>query len=248
MASRDELDGYTLSADDATFLPLASFPQVMSRGGRRSGASAAMRAAPPTDPTPPPGYNPPPQHGFPNHPAPPLPVATPAAGKEVKNNFKLESRDAGATKFLWLLIVVMTVIGVALALHISEVINLKELLGLDAPVQQAITSPTPQPVTPPKQEQPVVDIKPAEITPAQRAQVDSLIEDAQIALKSNKYLEAKEKLETAKLIDKNRFQIYDLLAQIYDKTGEKDKAEETRKHVQQLRTAALQDAEEEEQE
>ena len=66
-------------------------------------------------------------------------------------------------------------------------------------------------------------------------EVEGLVEEAKAEIKGNKLASAKTKLEIAKSIDPNRFDVYDLLAQVYEQTGEDDKAKAMRMEVQALR-------------
>jgi hypothetical protein len=238
MSSRDELDGYTLSADGQTFLPIQEFPQVMVRN-KRSGATQAMRAqvAPPAAAAdqgfgPGPGFGQ--DQGF--QQGPPRPTSP---SKVIQPKVQLQSRDANATKVLWAMFFIMVPVALALVLHAGGVINVKALLGLEAPAPQQPAPPAPEvakePTPPPAQDTPPA---PAELTAEQKAQVDALVEDARIALKNNKLRDASDKLDTARQLDANRFEIYDLQAEVFDKIGDKDKAEATRQEVLKLRSAA----------
>jgi hypothetical protein len=234
MSSRDELDGYTLSADGVAFLPIQEFPQVMMRN-KRSGATQAMRPVPsaPTAPATDPGFGPGP--GF---PPPMAPAQSSQPSKVIKPPPQLQSRDAGATKVLWGVFILLIPIVLVLGLQLTGVVNFKAMVGLEAP--SAPVQPTP-----PVAKEPAPEVKPdeakpvvAELTAEQKAQVDALVEDARIALKNNKLPDAREKLETAKLIDPKRFEVYDLQAEVFDKIGEKDKAQAIRQEVQKLRSEA----------
>lgn len=239
MSSRDELDGYTLSADGQTFLPIQEFPQVMVRN-KRSGATQAMRAqvAPPSAADHGQGFGPGPgfgqDQGF--QQGPPRPTSP---SKVIQPKVQLQSRDANATKVLWGIFIIMLPVALVLVLHAGGVINVKALLGLEAPAPQQPVTPTPEvakePAPAPAQDTPPA---PAELTAEQKAQVDALVEDARIALKNNKLRDASDKLDTARQLDANRFEIYDLQAEVFDKIGDKDKAEATRQEVLKLRSAA----------
>jgi hypothetical protein len=167
---------------------------------------------------------------------PPRPTSP---SKVIQPKAQLQSRDANATKVLWGIFIIMLPVALVLVLHAGGVINVKALLGLEAPAPQQPVTPTPEVAKEPTPALPQ-DTPPAtaELTAEQKAQVDALVEDARIALKNNKLRDASDKLDTARQLDANRFEIYDLQAEVFDKIGDKDKAEATRQEVLKLRSAA----------
>lgn len=273
MASRDDFDGYTLSAGDDDFHPLDAFPQVS--GGLPAGGAPV--AAPPANNgmgaggfggqgggqannfggqaggMGQGGFGQQNQGGFggqdggqqgpmrtnrPKHNTmPPQPV-------NLTNN-ELPSRDAKWNKVLWLLFIVLFVGCSLLAVQIMGVYDFKALLGLSKPAEVKVDTPanTTGDDTAPADTSAGGEEDGGEkesgdapaLTAEQQAEVEGLVEEAKAEIKGNKLASAKTKLEIAKSIDPNRFDVYDLLAQVYEQTGEDDKAKAMRMEVQALR-------------
>ena len=275
MASRDDFDGYTLSAGSDEFFPLDAFPQIsgnlpagggaqkagggaggfggqaggmnqgggfggqaggMNQGGGFGGQQGGMNQGGGFG-----GQQGGQQNGQmrtnrPKHNTmPPQPV-------NLTNN-ELPSRDAKWNKVLWLLFIVLFVGCGLLAVQIMGVYDFKALLGLSKP--PVVEKNEPVAKTPPagadgaNDTTPETDENETGAAPAlsaeQQAEVEGLVEEAKVEIKGNKLASAKSKLEIAKSIDPNRFDVYDLLAQVYEQTGEDDKAKAMRMEVQALR-------------
>lgn len=272
MASRDDFDGYTLSAGGDAFFPLDAFPQIsgnlpaggapgnnakaggfgnqaggMNQGGGFGGQQGGMNQGGGFGG----GMN---QGGFggqgaaggqgtgqqrtnrPKHNTmPPQPI-------NMTSN-ELPSRDAKWNKVLWLLFIVLFVGCGLLAVQIMGVYDFKALLGISKP---PIEKTEPIANTPPKEDKGANATTPdgdgggdtsaaPKLSAEQAAEVEGLVEEARSEIKGNKLASAKTKLEIAKSIDPNRFDVYDLLAQVYEQTGEDDKAKAMRMEVQALR-------------
>lgn len=217
---QEDLTGYELSADGGqTFYPLESFPQIKGGGG---GASSA--GLPPTSG----GYSGPvgPVGGGPSGGG-----FTPGGGASVPgpaitntNAPKLESRDAKWKGAVYGVLALVFVLGAVVALDFTGTFK----VGI-FPEEKPKTNPTPQPNNTTATPTPASTGAQEGPTAEHKALAKNLIKDARHALKNNRYPFAKEKLNSAIGLDPDNAEAYELLAQVHEQLGEKDKAAEMKK-------------------
>lgn len=248
MASRDELDGYMLSGHNDQFYPVKDFPQIsqgLASGGRTRTSRPANMSTGPIPQVPvggggaaPPAFGagqPAAQGGF-GQPmgqggfgAPPQQPAQ--RGERVQSgNFQPPSRDAAWNKVLWVVFILLFIGAVGIGLQLSGVVDIKGMvLGTPPAPTTPVTTPTPTPtpeVKPTTPEEPVIE--------ASEGEVDALIKDAKRAIKNNKFISAKEKLQAAKLLAPERPEIYEMLAQVYDEMKQPEEAKAAREKAAAL--------------
>ena len=219
---QEDLTGYELSADGGqTFYPLESFPQIKGSGGGGGASSAGL---------PPPSGN----YPGPVGPASGAPTGggfTPGGGASIPgpaitntNAPKLESRDAKWKGAVYGVLALVFVLGAVVALDFTGTFKVgifPEEKPKTAPTPPSNnTTATPTPATASGQEGPTAEHK---------ALAKNLIRDARHALKNNRFPFAKEKLNSAIGLDPNNAEAYELLAQVHEQLGEKDKAAEMKK-------------------
>lgn len=226
---QEDLTGYELSADGGkTFFPLESFPQIKGGGG---GAGAAAAGLPPASGG---GFGggAPAGGGFGG--------GAPAGGGfggggggvpgpaiTNTNAPKLESRDAKWKGAVYGVLALVFVLGAVVALDFTGTFK----VGI-FPEEKPKTNTTPPPNTT-TAEQPVTTgttgADEGNPTAEQKALAKSLVKDARHELKSNRFPAAKDKLSSALKMDPENPEIYELLAQVHEQLGEKDKAAEMKK-------------------
>ena len=166
----------------------------------------------------------------------------------VNNEYKPPSRDAKWNKVLWALFIVLFLGCAALGAQILGVVDFKAMLGLKKASHETPSVQAPQDPGNSEGGEAVADgaqgasgasgAESEAPSAAQRAQVDKIVKDARVAIENKRLASARSKLETAKVLDPDRFEIYDLLAQVYEQTGEQEKAKAVRSEVQTLRAQA----------
>ncbi|WP_230467117.1 hypothetical protein [Lujinxingia vulgaris] len=154
--------------------------------------------------------------------------------------FRPPSRDSNAlTMVLWGVFGLLGLVAIALGLHLGGIINFPALGG-GAGAENVAPSPAPAPsaapAAAPSAEEAAAQEAPAAPDPDQRAQVDRILEDARVDIESNRLTSALDRLETARLLDPDRVQIYDMSAQVHEKLGQQDKVEEMREQARKLRS------------
>ncbi len=163
-------------------------------------------------------------------------------GQKIENTeFKppSQSKSKVLTVFLVALFVLFGLVAVVFSLHLSKVIDIKSMVsGEPAAVEQAEASESTEARVAPdapradeeKVEEPAIDEE-------TKREVDQMISDARDEVESNKLMSALSKLKAAKMLDPNRFEVYDMLADVHDQMGEADKAAGVREEVKKLRAA-----------
>ncbi|MFU8802741.1 MAG: zinc-ribbon domain-containing protein [Bradymonadaceae bacterium] len=257
LSNRDELDGYTLSADGENFFPLEAFPQLRAApaSARRSGNFSSHPPglggleSPLGNPVQSPsgGFSPSSSglnlspfqtaSGQPQYPerAPlPAPSAVATGPKINTENYRPPSREAKWNGVMWGVAAMLFVVAGAMLVQVLGWYDLKELiLGTEAPapiVQKHNDVPPPD-------DEVVVDTAEveAERLRRQREQVDRILEDAEMDMSSNRLTSALERLNTARTLEPGRVRIYEMLAEINEKLGQTEEAETLRETAQELR-------------
>lgn len=256
--SRDELEGYKLSADGNDFLPLNEWPQVqknsprssanrnMASGGNRTLGGMAPAGGGGSAPAPPPrrsGSIP----GSPFTTANPAVTGPPVAGTTQKEkinpneSYKPPKRDSSIANIaLWGVFGLLVVAALALALHLGDVITLP---GLDGGSSEAPEEVNRFPQAAPAAAGGVVDEERSNEEAEARArrnreEVNRMIRSAEEDIETNRLSSALERLERAQALDPNRIQLFDLKADVHEKLGQTDRAEQMRQRAQELRAGA----------
>ncbi|RDV40075.1 hypothetical protein DV096_05820 [Bradymonadaceae bacterium TMQ3] len=209
-----------------------------------SGAAPAMTppGAMPSVSGPAPTPAPPPASPFMTAGMPAVGQKPPATSEREKIDpnagFRPPSRDSNVlTMVLWGVFGLLGLVAVALGLHLGGIINFPALGGI-APSESVAPSPAPTPAPAPADE---AEAAPAEAAPAppnpdRRVEVDRILDDARVDIESNRLTSALDRLETARMLDPDRVQIYDMSAQVHEKLGQQDKVEAMREQARKLRS------------
>ena len=149
--------------------------------------------------------------------------------------FRPPSRDSNAlTMVLWGVFGLLGLVAVALGLHLGGIINFPALGGAESP-ESVAPAPAPAP-EPAAAEAAPAEAAAATPNPDRRAEVDRILEDARVDIESNRLTSALDRLETARMLDPDRVQIYDMSAQVHEKLGQTDKVEAMREQARKLRS------------
>ena len=247
LSSRDEVDGFKLSADGVNFFTVREFPQFERPVGMSQVAMqqpqnlGAMPGAEPSSPGIPnfgqPSFTPPPssasQSGtfggpvvagqYASYHGGPLPAAP--VGPPIQNEYRPPSRAAGQHKLLWAIFLVLVLVCVLVGLQTFQVVDLLGMAGLGR--------------------KPVV-VVPQTTTATQKVEsiekfvdntdndIEVLLKDVRRDLKNKKLQSALERLNTVETLAPDRPELFELRAQAYEALGETDKAEAARAHAQEL--------------
>ncbi len=158
------------------------------------------------------------------------------------------SRDAKWNVLLWGLFIVLALGCLALAAQIFGVVDFKTMLGLapttqTQPATPVVTTDKPAPDSE-AEDGPAVADKVEKATdkaadaPSEkdREMATTMIAEARAEIEANHLTTAREKLESALLLDPKRAEVYLLLAKVYENLGQPDKAKEMRDTMQTLNT------------
>jgi flagellar basal body-associated protein FliL len=164
-------------------------------------------------------------------------------GQKIENNeFKPPSKSKGKslTAILVALFLVFGGVAIVFSLHLAKIIDIKALIsGEPAQVEQPEQPSGVEAKAPDDGAEAAGgdEVEEPEIDEATKKEVDQMISDARDELENNKLMSALSKLKTAKMLDPNRFEVYDMLADVHEQMGEADKAAEVREEVKKLRAA-----------
>ncbi|MEM1347423.1 MAG: hypothetical protein AAGI01_02635 [Myxococcota bacterium] len=146
------------------------------------------------------------------------------------------SKNRTTTRILVALFSIFGVAVVAFSLHIFKLVDFGALLlgeepvvSMDKPEVEPKIEDTAAPVQPPK---------PAKPSAAIEKQVEIFIEDAKRSMDSNKFADARGKLETALELTPQQFEIYELLIEVYESTNERELAEQMKAKLKEMRGIA----------
>ena len=237
LSSRDELDGYMLSATGDVFLELDAFPQL-----KRSESAPSRRMASS-------GFNsnanpPAAQPGMPQNPftAPPAsgsgqftPMASAAQGERVTNTeYRPPSRNAKGNKILWLVFFFLLLTCGAIAVQTFGVFDIIGLVN-GGPTEAA----------PVVEKAPVVDEKAHEQAAAEESdedgdaeEIERVLKKVRRAFKANRLPAALDSLETVEMLDPNRIELHEMKAKIYKEMGQEEDAARAEKKVEELKSAS----------
>ncbi len=179
------------------------------------------------------------------NPQPASPAASNSPGKKIEpKEYRPPSRDSKYHWVLWVVALLLTAVAAAIAVQTFGIYDLKsELLGAapeEASQQQAAAE------APPADDQEAAADEPADDDapdPRVAQKVDRLVKDAGRAVENNRLQTASEKLQNAKLLDPERVEVYEMLAQVYTKMGQDEDAEKAEAKATELK-ASLGQAEE----
>lgn len=180
-----------------------------------------------------------PSAGLP-HAGTPSQVGKPIAANQ--SAYVPPSRDAKWNVVLWILFVVLALGCLALAAQIFGVVNFKEMLGLEkpAPIEAPVSTPVVTPTTPnpvngePDGVSPPTQDEPPAVSPEDQKKARTMVEDARRDMEANKLASARQKLETALVLDPDLREVYLLLAEVYERSGLPDQAKEMKDKLQLL--------------
>ncbi len=252
LSSRDEIDGFKLSADGINFFAVTDFPQFSRRpnvsqvGLQQPSELGAM----PSDGYAPaalpnfnqPSFTPPPSsasqsgsfsgavvpgqyasyHGGPLPPAP--------MGPPVQTSYRPPSSGAGQHKLLWAIFALLLVICVLVGLQTFGFVDLLTLAGFGKK-QPVVVEVAPkielvQPLDTPT----VEDVN---------ADIEGLLKEVRRDLKNKKIQTALDRLITVETLAPKRAEVFELRAQAFDALGDTDKAENARERAEELKASAL---------
>lgn len=285
LSSRDELDGYSLSADGENFFAVNQFTQLKSRpsvsgqipstgmshlgiqqpsglgslpgssgsgqypsastsgqfptpssGGSGqypsmgagasgqypsmgSGGSGQYPAMPPSSSTG--AFTPPSQLG-----------ASPSQAHEqhqevIQNTYRPPSRDAGGSKILWAVFVLLVIACVVLGLHTFNIVNFEEILGMESKPTPTQVAPV---VAPVESIDAVIDENP-------EADIENLLKETRRDLRGKKLQSALDRLNTIETIAPNRAEVFELRAEAYEALGQTEEAEAAKARAEELKAA-----------
>lgn len=255
LSSREELDGYQVSADDGdAYYTLDKFPQLDRSSGRQMMPSgnfsmpashgSGLTQAPRLDSPPPSaasasGLNRAPAYQSGLHQEPQSTVTnanTTARGPRVSGEYKPPSRDSGYKGVLWFVFFLLLLVAVAIALQTFGVVDLVKLVKEDVlgqkPAVEAVQQPA-QPANDGAAEQPPVD--PAALEAEQEAEAQRLLKDARRLIEGNKLPQAMGKLETTANLVPDNPEVYELMADVHTRLGAADEAEKATAKAEELR-------------
>jgi len=251
LSSRDEIDGFKLSADGINFFSVPEFPQF----ARRAQVSQVGLSQPselgsmPSDGFAPaampnfnqPSFTPPPssasQSGnfggpvvpgqyasYHGGPLPPVPTGAP-----VQTSYRPPSRAAGEHKILWAVFAVLLVVCVLVGLQTFGFVDLVTMAGLGkkvVPLQPPPKIELVQPINTPK----IEDVN---------ADIEGLLKDVRRDLKNKKIQTALDRLHTVETLAPERPEVFELRAKAFDALGDTEKAEVARERGKELRENAV---------
>lgn len=257
LASREELDGYTVSADDGgSFHELGAFPQLDRNAGRTPSMSGNMSMPGPygsgqfqnptgsgqyPDPTGPAdrgaaasqsGLH---AHGSGLHTAPNANPTTGIKGPRVNTEYRPPSREGKSKALLWAVFLLLAVVAVVIALESFGVFSLGDI-GRDLGILSPAPTTTVTPVKPIDNGVEVVpEVDNALLAKQQAAEVERLLTDAERLVEGNKLPAAMDMLKTTEQLAPTNPIVYDLKARVFTKLGKKEQAEEARTKAAELR-------------
>lgn len=250
LSSRDEIDGFKLSADGINFFAVKDFPQFERRVGMSQiglPQPQNLGALPGQMPEAPgglpsfaqPTFTPPPSSSssgsfsgpvipgqYASYHGGPLPAAP--AGPPVINEYRPPSRSAADNKLLWGVFVVLVLVAVLVGLQTTGIVDLMGMAGFGKkPIQVA----------------PVTQVKPVEvmenvIPDNVDDEVEGLFKEVRRDLKNKKIQSALDRLTTIETLAPDRAEVFEMRAQAFDALGETDKAEAARVTAKELAAKA----------
>lgn len=264
LESRDDLDGFKLSADGTNFLPLSEFPQfqkpqprsatMANRSISSSGAMAPLPGAEqdaafgsgPRRTTSGVGLGSAPVPGISDGTGPPRSpfttaqpaVAGPGPVREKINPdeiYRPPSRDGGVlNKVLWITFGLLVIAALAVGVFLLDGMGVIDIFEKEPPPTQPSQQIT-SPAPPPVLEEDLDETDGEALRQRQEQQLQRMLEDAQEDLDSNRLTSAQDRLDNALLLEPERPEIYEMKAEIHEKLGESDLAREMREKAEQLR-------------
>lgn len=251
LSSRDEIDGFKLSADGINFFSIPEFPQFARRSNvsqiglsqpSELGAMPSEGFAPAAMPNfNQPSFTPPPsaasQSGnfsgavvpgqYASYHGGPLPP--PPTGAPVQTSYKPPSRAAGEHRILWAVFALLLVICVLVGLQTFGFVDLVSMAGLGKKAVQVQAPPKielVQPIDTPK----IEDVN---------ADIEGLLKDVRRDLKNKKIQTALDRLNTVETLAPERPEVFELRAKAFDALGDTEKAEVARERAKELRENAV---------
>lgn len=255
--SRDELTGYSLSADGSNFFALSEFPQVGNRavsGPSQSIASSGLIPQPdqlppmPSDPQQPqsepqnesrndsaqqspqtPGFGSP-NRGFGSGRFQPLPENpdTPGLGAPVSNEFQPPSREARYNGLLWIIFFALLAVCIVVALQTFEIYDFKALLGSSDDTTEWVD---PDPVIPA-----VAPDEQPDFEETDSSEIDRLLDEASREIRENRLQSALDRIKTVRMLEPDHLQAIDLAIEAHEKLGQSERADELRQRAETLRS------------
>jgi hypothetical protein len=250
LSSRDDLDGYLLSADGDSFFNVNEFTQLKSRpsvsgqqmastgmshlglqqpanlGGLPGQLPSASGQFPSMSQG---GFTPPSQISQTFQQPASLGQQTLPAPERIENTYRPPSRDAGSTKWLWALFVLLGIACVLLGLHTFNIVDFQALLGM--PKDDVVVPKTSPQVEPVKPIDNVISANPDE-------EIENLLKETRRDIRNKKLQSALDRLRTIEALDSERIEIFELRADTFEALGQTDDAEAARKRVEELKAAA----------
>lgn len=253
LSSRDEIDGFKLSADGFNFFAVTDFPQFSRRPNisqmglqqpNELGAMPSDGYAPAALPnfnqpsfTPPPSSSSSQSGSFSGAVVPgqyasyhggPLPPVQ--MGPPVQTSYRPPSSGAGQHKLLWAIFALLLVICVLVGLQTFGFVDLLTLAGFGKkPVVVIDVAPKielVQPLNSPT----IEDVN---------ADIEGLLKEVRRDLKNKKIQTALDRLNTVETLAPKRAEVFELRAQAFDALGDTDKAENAREKAEELKASAL---------
>jgi len=146
-----------------------------------------------------------------------------------------KSKNGATTRILVALFIIFGAAVVALSLHIFKIVDFKALILGEEPApivkKQPVQPKVDKAVVPDESEES------GQLSAEDEKQVEIFIKDAKRSISGNKFADARSKLETALAIAPKKFEIYELLIEVYESTNEKELAEQMKAKVKELRDA-----------
>ncbi len=249
LASRDDLNGYTVSGDGDNFVEISAYPQL-SGGSASSGPSqsmaslglygqpAALPASPNPDPAP--AFSAPQQPtsgGFGSgqfQPQLPQPQQGPV---KVNNEFRPPSREAKWNKVLWGVFLLLLLACVAIAVQTFEIFDIVGTIT-GTPSNQAKVEPAPNTAT----KTPVIAADP-DAGGVSDDDIKGLLKVAKISIRNKKLPDALDTLAKVETIDPENIEMLELKFKALDGLGKAEEAEATQAKIDEIK-ANTQPAEE----
>lgn len=245
LSSREELDGFTVSADDgASFHALSAFPHLQARRSASAAGRAPMQ--PPSHGS---GSFDQPQFGWGPASEPSTAGVDPAYGSglhqqsesgikgpRINNEYRPPSRESKGRGLLWLVFLILLVAAVVIALETTGVFKVSDL-ARDAgllPAKEATTTGNEVDETNSKVPTPEV-VDPAKLAEKQALELEQLLEDTERLIEGNKLPAALERLDKLEQLAPTNPLVFDMRGQVLDKLGKADEAEAARAKANELR-------------
>ncbi len=250
LSSRDDLDGYLLSADGDNFFNVQDFTQLKSRpsvSGQQMASTGMSHLGlqQPANLGSLPGQAPSASGQFPSMSqggfTPPSQISQtfqqPAslgqqplpAPERIENTYRPPSRDAGSTKWLWALFVLLGIACVLLGLHTFNIVDFQAVLGLPKD-DVVVPNTTPQ----------VEIVKPIDnvISANPDEEIENLLKETRRDIRNKKLQSALDRLRTIEALDPERLEIFELRAETFEALGQTEDAEAARTRIEELKTKA----------